>query len=86
MSALAACLAVIVGVGIAMPSIVQEMSDGYYVNNGMMASIFYEGSSLGYIMVGLLAFGLGVCVTVLCYLLRPGIKNRAEDQENGRNN
>jgi MFS-type transporter involved in bile tolerance (Atg22 family) len=74
--ALTACFAVIVGVGIVMPSIVQRLSVSEYINNGMMASIFYEGSSISYIIVGLLAFGLGVCFTVLCYLQNPVRKKR----------
>ena len=35
----------------------------------MTASLF-TGESLGYLLVGLLAFALGVCVTVLCVRLR----------------
>ena len=34
----------------------------------MTASLF-TGGSLGYLLVGLLAFALGVCVTVLCVRL-----------------
>ena len=34
------------------------------------ASIFHNSAALGYIIIGLLAFLLGVCVTVLCFRLR----------------
>ena len=40
----------------------------------------YSGAALGYIVIGLLAFLLGVCVTVLCFQLRQ--MNR-EDGQNG---
>ena len=36
------------------------------------------GAALGYIVIGLLAFLLGVCVTVLCFRLRQ--MNREDDQ------
>ena len=38
----------------------------------------HGGAALGYIVIGLLAFLLGVCVTVLCFRLRQ--MNREDDQ------
>ena len=46
---------------------------------GMAASVF-SGRSLGYLVVGLLAFALGVCVTVLCVRLR-GHEGDSADEE-----
>ena len=43
-------------------------------------SIFHDGAALGYIVIGLLAFLLGVCVTVRCFRLRQ--MNREDDQNN----
>ena len=40
------------------------------------------GAALGYIVIGLLAFLLGVCVTVLCFRLRQ--MNREDDQNKER--
>ena len=37
---------------------------------GMAASIFSGNAMLGYLVIGILAFILGVSVTVLCYRLR----------------
>ena len=48
---------------------------------GMTASIF-SGGSLGYLVVGLLAFALGVCVTILC--LRLGRYEQDEDDRERR--
>ena len=67
-SCAAACLAVILGLSLAMPSITERFSGTDY-GIGMTASLFSAGS-LGYILVGVLAFALGVCVTVLCFRLR----------------
>ena len=67
-SCAAACLAVILGLSLAMLSITERFSGTDY-GIGMTASLFSAGS-LGYILVGVLAFALGVCVTVLLYRLR----------------
>ncbi len=68
----AACLAVIVSLALAMPGITGGFSDAA-LGGGMAASMaasIFSGRSLGYLVVGLLAFALGVCVTVLCVRLR----------------
>ena len=76
----AACLAVIVSLALAMPGITEGFS-GAALGGGMAASIF-SGQSLGYLVVGLLAFALGVCVTVLCVRLRR--HEREEESEEPR--
>lgn len=86
LSAAAACLLFVVGMGVAMPGIMAGLSQGDYTNTGMMASIFYEGGTLGYVLIGLLAFALGVCLTVLCVLLRRRNQRDKEDENNDRNN
>ena len=76
--AVAACLALIVGASLAMPGIAARIQTGNYVGFETTASIFHGGAALGYIVIGLLAFLLGVCVTVLCFRLRQ--MNREDDQ------
>lgn len=66
-SGAAACLAAILGLALAMPSVTARFSGADYYG-GMTASLF-TGESFGYLLVGLLAFALGVCVTVLCVRL-----------------
>ena len=44
----------------------------------MTASVFSQGS-LGYLVIGVLAFALGVCVTLLCLRLR----DSGGDEEDG---
>ena len=39
------------------------------------------GAALGYIVIGLLAFLLGVCVTVLCFRIRQLSRESAQDKE-----
>ena len=77
-SAGAACLALIAGASLAMPSIAARIQTGDYSGFETAASIFHGGAALGYIVIGLLAFLLGVCVTVLCFRLRQ--MNREDDQ------
>ena len=78
-SAVAACLALLVGVCLAMPGIAANIQTGNYSGFETAASM-YGGAALGYIVIGLLAFLLGVCVTVLCFRLRQ--MNREDDQNN----
>ncbi len=85
LSAVAACLIIIVGIGFSMPDILEGFSGGHYNNTLMMASIFYEGKAIGYVLIGLLAFALGVCLTILCFRLQPGRQRGKEKQKNDRN-
>ena len=79
-SAVAACLALLIGASLAMPGIAASIRTGNYSGFETTASIYGGGAALGYIVIGLLAFLLGVCVTVLCFRLRQ--MNREDDQNN----
>ena len=76
--AVAACLALLIGASLAMPGIAANIQTGDYSGFETAASIFHGGAALGYIVIGLLAFLLGVCVTVLCFRLRQ--MNREDGQ------
>ena len=69
-SAAAACLALIVGASLAMPGIAVRLQSGNHSGLETAASMYGGSAVLGYIMIGLLAFLLGVCVTVLCFRIR----------------
>ena len=69
-SAVAACLVLLIGASFAMPGIAASIQTDDYSGFETAASIFHGGAALGYIVIGLLAFLLGVCVTVLCFRLR----------------
>ena len=78
-SAVAACLALLIGASLAMPGIAASIRTGNHSGFETTASIYGGGAALGYIVIGLLAFLLGVCVTVLCFRLRQ------MNRENGQN-
>ncbi|MDD3251677.1 MAG: DUF4179 domain-containing protein [Lachnospiraceae bacterium] len=65
-------LLIVVVCGMMMPGLADGMSmaKGMEVYAGPTASIFQSGGALGYIIIGVLAFALGVSVTVLCIHLR----------------
>ena len=69
-SGIAACLAVIVGVSLSMPGIVGRMEGSTSTGFETAATMLGGSAALGYIVIGLLAFVLGVCVTVLCFRIR----------------
>ena len=79
-SAVAACLALLIGASLAMPGIAANIQTGNYSGFETAASMYGGSAALGYIVIGLLAFLLGVCVTVLCFRLRQ--MNREDDQNN----
>ena len=78
-SAVAACLALLIGASLAMPGIAASIQTSNYSGFETAASMYGDGAALGYIVIGLLAFLLGVCVTVLCFRLRQ--MNREDDQD-----
>ena len=79
-SAVAACLALLIGASLAMPGIAARIQINDYAGFETTASMYGGGAALGYIVIGLLAFLLGVCVTVLCFRLRQ--MNREDNQNN----
>lgn len=80
-SAVAACLALLIGASLAMPGIAASIQTGDYAGFETAASIFHGGAALGYIVIGLLAFLLGVCVTVLCVRLRQMSREDGQNEE-----
>ena len=80
-SAVAACLALLIGASLAMPGIAASIQTGNYSGLETAASIFHGGAALGYIVIGLLAFLLGGCVTVLCFRLRQMNREDGQDRE-----
>ena len=80
-STVAACLALLIGASLAMPGIAASIRTGDYSGFETAASIFHGGAALGYIIIGLLAFLLGVCVTVLCFRLRQMNREDGQDEE-----
>ena len=72
----AACLALIIGLAAAMPGITADIDAQNYAGFETAATML-GGGALGYLVMALLAFLLGVCVTILCFRLR-----RREEENN----
>ena len=81
-SSVAACLALLIGASFAMPGIAAKIQAGDYSGFETAASMYGGGAALGYIVIGLLAFLLGVCVTVLCFRLRQMSREDDQNKEN----
>ena len=88
-SAVAACLVLILVLSLFMPGIAGQLRPGGYSDYEMVASMFGENGALGYIIIGLLAFLLGVGVTILCFRIRllnreeQSMEDKKEDREDG---
>lgn len=80
MICIAACLILVVGSGLFMPGWVEGITGGEVHHTSGAASLVGCHTALGYILIGLLSFLLGVCVTVLLYRLHR--RNEREQQEN----
>ena len=80
MICIAACLILIVGIGSFLPDWVVGIPGGEVHHSSGAASLVGSHAALGYILMGLMAFLLGVCVTVLLYRLRR--RNERKQREN----
>ncbi len=81
-SAVAACLVLLIGASLAMPGIAAKIQAGDYSGFETSATMYGGGAALGYIVIGLLAFLLGVCLTILCFRLRQ--LHRQDKESEGR--
>lgn len=70
MICIATCLILVVGIGSFMPGLAVGIPGGEVHHASGAASLVGSHAALGYILMGLMAFLLGVCVTVLLYRLR----------------
>ena len=76
-----AAIAAIIALAIYMPTLnegIKEVSDG----TGMSASMFTDSSALSYIVIGIVAFLLGVAVTIFCYRVGKMQKETDKDSKN----
>ena len=80
MICIAACLILVVGIGSFMPGLSVDIVGGEVHHVSGAASLVGSHAALGYILMGLLSFLLGVCVTVLLYRLRR--RNERKQREN----
>ena len=83
MSCIAACLILVIGLGSLMPGLAAGIPGGEVHHASGAASLVGSHAALGYILMGLMAFLLGVCVTMLLYRLhrRNGRKQRENSND-----
>ena len=77
---IAACLILVVGIGSFMPGWAVGIPGGEVHHASGAASLVGSHAALSYILMGILAFLLGVCVTVLLYRLHR--RNERKQREN----
>ena len=77
----AVCLLLVTGIGAWMPELMTEPAAGSIIHSSGAASMIGSHAALGYIVMGLLAFLLGVCVTVLLYRLRRRNERRSREEK-----
>ena len=80
MICIAACLILIIGIGSFLPDWVVGIPGGEVHHASGAASLVGSHAALGYILMGLMAFLLGVCVTMLLYRLHR--RNERKQREN----
>ena len=80
-SCIAACLAVIFGASFVMSGISGQMVPGNSSGYETAATILGGGAAPEYIIIGVLSFLLGVCVTILCFRLRQMNRENEQDKE-----
>ena len=66
----AACIAAIFGFAFYIPGLLEGASPSSLGTSGAFGSILASGGALGFVIIGILAFCLGVAVTLLCVKLR----------------
>lgn len=81
-SAMAVSLLVILGLSFYIPSLLARSSDTHYTRPGETASIFEGSPYLGCILIGILAFMLGMAVTILSYRIKA--RHQKEEDSHGR--
>ena len=67
LACMAAGLLLVAGVGLRMPELMARASSIDVLRATGAASLIADHAALGYILMGLLSFLLGVCVTLLLY-------------------
>ena len=78
---MAACFAVIIGLAGILPQAAARFQGNMTARPSRTAAMLMESDALGYVMMGILAFFLGVCVTVLLHVLHRREQRRKKESE-----
>jgi hypothetical protein len=79
--AVAACLTIVLGLSFAFPKLKANMPNGEYNYFGAAGSILDGGGTFSFLIIGLISFVLGVCVTILCHRIHLKSKNSKGNME-----
>lgn len=77
---MAACIMIVVCAGALMPSLIKTAENGDVTYRYGAASIISEAPAAGYVIMGLMSFALGVCLTLVIFRLRSAEKKRMSDR------
>ena len=77
---MAACLLPVAGAGALMPELMARTAGSRIAHASGAASLIGDHAALGFILMGVLAFLLGVCVTVCLYRLRRMDERRRREE------
>lgn len=77
---MAASFILIVGIGFLMPEVIGTFQTHTIEHGSVAASLIGTTDTLGYIMMGLLCFLLGITMTVLLYQLRRSQDEKAQKE------
>lgn len=75
------CLVLIAAAGAQMPEWLSRSAQSSVRHASGAASLVAGHAALGYILMGVLSFGLGVCATALAYRLRRRMENREDEND-----
>ena len=73
---MAACIMIVVCAGALMPSLIKTAENGDVTYRYVAASIISEAPAAGYVIMGLMSFALGVCLTLVIFRIRGAEKKR----------
>ena len=80
-AAVAACLALVVGLSFAIPTLIMDTVDyGEMVAHGAM--LFGEAAIGGYVLIGIIGFALGAAVTLFCVKVLKNTQSGEQDDHN----
>ena len=77
---MAACLLLVAGAGTLMPGLMARATGSSVAHASGAASLIGDHAALGFILMGVLAFLLGVCVTVCLHRLRRMDERRRREE------
>lgn len=75
------CLTLLVGLGVGMAELSAMLTQVSAAHPSGAASLLASNQALGYILVGILSFLLGIVVTLLLYAIRRQEESRTQEEQ-----